>query len=106
MSSAKKKEEAEKKALDLNSQGCSNYQNGLREEALVLYREALSVEDEGRVGQTETRADTLHQIGLILHDLNQSEEAERFLRQALEMEIKVNGKENEFTGISKSNDMN
>eukprot|EP00118_Oscarella_pearsei_P021874 m.248777 g.248777 ORF g.248777 m.248777 type:complete len:196 (+) comp40294_c0_seq25:204-791(+) len=101
MSSAKEREEAEKKACDLNSQGMNNYDNGHLEEALVLYRKALSVEDEGRVGQTQTRANTLHQIGLIILDnLNQSEEAERFLRQALEISIKVKGKESERTGIT------
>eukprot|EP00118_Oscarella_pearsei_P021873 m.248773 g.248773 ORF g.248773 m.248773 type:complete len:73 (+) comp40294_c0_seq23:204-422(+) len=64
MSSAKEREEAEKKACDLNSQGMNNYDNGHLEEALVLYRKALSVEDEGRVGQTQTRANS--EMNLIL----------------------------------------
>eukprot|EP00118_Oscarella_pearsei_P019676 m.210558 g.210558 ORF g.210558 m.210558 type:complete len:230 (+) comp39745_c0_seq102:44-733(+) len=81
--------QAEKKALDLLRKGLKEDENGEVSNALSLFKEALSVLDEGHVVMTRTKASALHNIGWIYWDLDDFAESERFSRQALEIKDKT-----------------
>eukprot|EP00118_Oscarella_pearsei_P019696 m.210461 g.210461 ORF g.210461 m.210461 type:complete len:220 (+) comp39745_c0_seq60:46-705(+) len=76
-------------AADLLRKGLKEDENGEVSNALSLFKEALSVLDEGHVVMTRTKASALHNIGWIYWDLDDFAESERFSRQALEIKDKT-----------------